>query len=597
MANSVIRKDLGAVSAYAVAVKNGFVGTEAEWEAYIANASIKAAEAASSSDAAHISEQNAERAAEEAIEAASTISRFIDDTAGSGVTDRAWSANKLVNEFSSKSQKNNPVFTGSISMGRASGTTVGTNSVAVGNNVNAAGNHAHAEGSGTKALGSQSHAEGINTIASSTASHAEGSGSYASDANAHAEGNSTVAAGEASHAEGYSTIASGNAAHAEGTSSEASGKNAHAEGLSTKANHASQHVFGEYNVADPSSANAANRGTYIEVVGNGANNGSRSNARVLDWNGNERLKGDLYVGCYGDSSGGTKVAKITDVPDVSGKLDSSLKGAANGLAELDAGGKVPSSQLPSYVDDVEEYASLNLFPSTGEAGKIYVALNTNVTYRWGGSSYIAIGSDLALGETSSTAYRGDRGKAAYDAAVVNPDSTPTQNSDHLVKSGGVYSAVAAKYTKPPTGIPASDMANGVLPVAMTGATSSVAGTSGLVPAPAAGDDEKVLMGDGTWHTLPPSGSSDIITVTGTVTNVSGAYSGTISNANVTEDMMPVRVVIGNRAAFLDEDLQVTCNNGSVSLACSSVSGTSTITIYVFGSQDTSLMQAWSGGDY
>ena len=95
-------------------------------------------------------------------------------------------------------------------------------------------------------------------------------------------------------------------------------------------------------------------------------------------------------------------------------LTTDLKGANNGLAELDANGKVPSAQLPSYVDDVEEYANLAGFPVTGESGKIYIALDTNLTYRWGGSAYVEISPSLALGETSASAYRGDRGKIAYD---------------------------------------------------------------------------------------------------------------------------------------------------------------------------------------
>ena len=95
-------------------------------------------------------------------------------------------------------------------------------------------------------------------------------------------------------------------------------------------------------------------------------------------------------------------------------IPTSQKGAANGVAELGSDGKVPSAQLPSYVDDVLEYASLSAFPATGESGKIYVALDTNKTYRWSGSAYVEISPSLALGETSSTAYRGDRGKTAYD---------------------------------------------------------------------------------------------------------------------------------------------------------------------------------------
>lgn len=96
------------------------------------------------------------------------------------------------------------------------------------------------------------------------------------------------------------------------------------------------------------------------------------------------------------------------------------KGVAGGVAELDSNGRVPSSQLPSYVDDVVEYASRSAFPATGESGKIYVALDTNLAYRWGGSEYVEISPSLALGETSSTAYRGDRGKAAYDHTQLFP---------------------------------------------------------------------------------------------------------------------------------------------------------------------------------
>lgn len=95
-------------------------------------------------------------------------------------------------------------------------------------------------------------------------------------------------------------------------------------------------------------------------------------------------------------------------------LGVALKGAANGVAELDSGGRVPSAQLPSYVDDVVEAANYEALPETGETGKIYVTLDDNLTYRWSGSAYVEISASLALGETSSTAYRGDRGKTAYD---------------------------------------------------------------------------------------------------------------------------------------------------------------------------------------
>lgn len=109
-----------------------------------------------------------------------------------------------------------------------------------------------------------------------------------------------------------------------------------------------------------------------------------------------------------------------------GAIPATEKGAPGGLAELDESGHVPASQLPSYVDDVVDYPNRASFPETGEDGKIYVAEDTNITYRWSGSAYVPIGSDLALGETSSTAYRGDRGKTAYDHSQIktgNPHNT------------------------------------------------------------------------------------------------------------------------------------------------------------------------------
>ncbi|HWQ51080.1 MAG TPA: hypothetical protein VN369_04680 [Terriglobales bacterium] len=97
-----------------------------------------------------------------------------------------------------------------------------------------------------------------------------------------------------------------------------------------------------------------------------------------------------------------------------GAIPMGAKGTVGGVAELDSGGKVPSHQLPSYVDDVLEYSGAAAFPAQGEAGKIYVSQDTNKTYRWGGSAYVEIAQGVALGETTATAYRGDRGKAAYD---------------------------------------------------------------------------------------------------------------------------------------------------------------------------------------
>ena len=104
-------------------------------------------------------------------------------------------------------------------------------------------------------------------------------------------------------------------------------------------------------------------------------------------------------------------------------IDESRIGAANGVASLDASGRIPASQIPGGFDNIEEYDSKTDFPTTGEDGKIYVAKDTNLTYRWTGSQYVEISPSLALGETATTAYRGDRGKVAYDHSQVSGNST------------------------------------------------------------------------------------------------------------------------------------------------------------------------------
>lgn len=107
---------------------------------------------------------------------------------------------------------------------------------------------------------------------------------------------------------------------------------------------------------------------------------------------------------------------IGDTSELNKKVQEFIdsKGASNGLASLNESGIIPSAQLPSYVDDVIEVDTFDSLPDTGESGKIYIVQDTNLTYRWSGTDYVEISKSLALGETSSTAYPGDKGKATTD---------------------------------------------------------------------------------------------------------------------------------------------------------------------------------------
>ena len=284
-------------------------------------------------------------------------------------------------------------------------------------------------------------------------------------------------------------------------------------------------------------------------------------------------------------------------------------------------GTIPTANLPSYVDDVVEGATTEDFPETGEAGKIYVATSTNKTYRWSGSGYVEISTSLALGTTSSTAFRGDYGNVAYThatakgaafgsglykittnaqghvttaTAVTKSDitalgipgsDTNTNTTYELTKSGSTITLEGSDgsstsitdsntvYTHPTTPgnkhIPAGGSSGQILRwsadgtaawgadnntnttytlsksgstikltgsdgssttvtdsnttySAMTGATSSAAGGTGLVPAPAAGKQTSFLRGDGTW----------VVPTNTTYSNMTGATTSAAGKAGL-----------------------------------------------------------------
>lgn len=202
---------------------------------------------------------------------------------------RFW--NGIKQNFATKSDLSAVDLSARIAFGTGNGSIVAGD---ISHNL-ASGVYTWAEGNLSTASGPCSHAEGSQTTASGDCSHAEGGSTQATQPNAHSEGGGTTASGACSHAEGSGTTASGNVSHAEGYSTTASGIQSHTEGTGTVANHKAQHVFGEYNLPDHSSALGTERGNYVEIVGNGTNLSS-SNARTLDWNGNETLAGKLTVG-------------------------------------------------------------------------------------------------------------------------------------------------------------------------------------------------------------------------------------------------------------------------------------------------------------
>ena len=154
-------------------------------------------------------------------------------------------------------------------------------------------------------------------------------------------------------------------------------------------------------------------------------------------------KVDTTTTVNGKPLSGNITINATDVQ----AIPASQKGAASGVAGLGEDGKVPASQLPSYVDDVVEgylhtdgafyKEAEHTTKITAESDKIYVDIATNKTYRWSGSAYVGIGSDLALGETASTAYAGNKGKANADeiAKIKNGSTVVPKATDAATVSG------------------------------------------------------------------------------------------------------------------------------------------------------------------
>lgn len=230
-------------------------------------------------------------------------------------------------------------------------------------------------------------------------------------------------------------------------------------------------------------------------------------------------------------------ADITLAAGDVGAIPSIQKGAAGGVAELDDSGHVPAAQLPSYVDDVIDayivtgatafsagWLSLTSGGTalTPESGKIYIVLTTGNynmrEYRWSGTAYAQVNEGIALGETASTAYRGDRGKTAYDhsqAAHAPANAEANVQADWNVTDTSSDAYIKGKPTSMPanggdaatvgghtvgTDVPENAMFTDTKPVTMKGATASAAGAAGYAPAPPAGSQTKFLRGDGTYQT-------------------------------------------------------------------------------------------------
>ena len=180
--------------------------------------------------------------------------------------------------------------------------------------------------------------------------------------------------------------------------------------------------------------------------------------------------------------------------------------ASSTLDATKLSGTIPTACLPSYVDDVLEYISLSSFPATGETGKIYVDTTTNKTYRWSGTAYVEISESLALGITSSTAYRGDLGKTAYDHATDSSKVSSAQSSGFYklsVTSEGHVGSVTSVTKNDLTGlgVPAQDTTYDILTYQQ--ATDNTSSAGGLISGQRLYDAVIYILKNITWSNIEP----------------------------------------------------------------------------------------------
>lgn len=314
-----------------------------------------------------------------------------------------------------------------VTAGQKSGTTLGTGATTEGYQTTASGTYSHAEGYSTTSTNTGTHSEGVETSATGAyGSHAEGFSSSASGQVSHAEGWSSTASGNASHAEGGSvatgdfahaegngTTASGDSSHAEGNETIASGDNSHTEGYNTTALRKSQHVFGENNILDTGGTNASTRGTYVEIVGNGTADDARSNARTLDWSGNEVLAGKLTVGAAPTNNMDVATKKYVDdaIPTVPAQVS-----------------KLYTATCPTAAATTAKVATLD--DSTGFSLAAGVRVAVTFTY----------------GNTATTPTLNVSSSGAKTIAIPSSATAFTTGSGTTYNTWGAYETVIFTYT-------------------------------------------------------------------------------------------------------------------------------------------------------
>lgn len=262
------------------------------------------------------------------------------------------------------------------------------------------------------------------------------------------------------------------------------------------------------------------------------------------------------------------------------------KGVANGYASLDGAGKVPSTQLPSYVDDVVEVANYAALPATGETGKIYITLDTNFVYRWSGSVYVKISEPNAVwGSITGTLSNQTDLQNALNAKVSTTRTLTINGTEYDLsanRSWSVGTVTSVSGTGTVSGLSLSGSVTGSGNLTLGGALSLTSSdiTTGLGYTPVT--NARTLSINGTTFDLTANRSWSVGTVTSvglalgtTGTDVSVSNSPITSSGDITLNIPTASAT--NRGALSSTDWS-TFNNkqNALTLTTTGNSGSATL---------------------
>ncbi|MGN6774789.1 SGNH/GDSL hydrolase family protein [Rhizobium sp.] len=241
-------------------------------------------------------------------------------------------------------------------------------------------------------------------------------------------------------------------------------------------------------------------------------------------------KAAVGLGNVDNTADSAKPVSTAQQAALDAKVSTSLVGAANGVASLDSGGKVPAAQLPSYVDDVLEFANLAGFPGTGETGKIYVALDTNRQYRWSGSAYVQLvaspgTTDNVVEGTTNLYFTPARVLATVLSGLSTATSAAITASDSVLSAFGRLQAqisglASSKLDATATAAAATKLATArtINGVAFDGTANITIADNTKEPTIAAGTTSQYWRGDKSWQDFATDVRGAVLTGLSTATN-------------------------------------------------------------------------------